>query len=357
MESTEVQELRYDKVIDLAQERFTKMAPKQMLFDAEKGYAVQLLGNNDYLMKVAMNDKASLVQAITNVAAIGLSLNPAKKQAYLVPRGGRICLDPSYMGMCDMATASGAIEWLQANVVYSNDKFMDNGPGIRPSHEYEAFKPISDRGEFAGVYCVAKTHNGDYLTTIMTKPEIDDIKGRSELGKKNAGPWKSDFNEMAKKTVVRRAFKMLPKSESLDRLALAVELSNQNEEFEPIITNPDIGQYTEDQKKYFDQLLTENKFIELFLFTKDIDESVFTSLYNSFEQGQKGKFKALIDALMEKGRVTLNECVEALNAAADNNNEVGIDEILENAEPNEIAYYHDNCHEEYRDMIRTMTKG
>jgi len=70
---TDLSTIRYDKVIDMTAERFTRNAPKHIRFENEKGYAIQLLQNNDYLMKVATENPASLQQAITNIAAIGLS--------------------------------------------------------------------------------------------------------------------------------------------------------------------------------------------------------------------------------------------------------------------------------------------
>src|SRR5690606_28649385 len=106
---------------------------------------------------------------------------------------------------------------VQANVVHENDEFIDNGPGQRPTHKYNAFS--KDRGPFAGVYAVAKTRTGDYLTTIMAADEVNGIMARSEAYKAfkekkkgNGGPWVSDFEEMAKKSVVRRGFKMWPKT-------------------------------------------------------------------------------------------------------------------------------------------------
>jgi len=58
--------------MDDTRERFINIAPNSMKFDAEKGFAIQLLTNNAYLMDAALKDKASFLQAVTNVAAIGL---------------------------------------------------------------------------------------------------------------------------------------------------------------------------------------------------------------------------------------------------------------------------------------------
>lgn len=322
------------EVIQLTEERFNAIAPAYLKYDAEKGFAVQLLSNNSYLHKVATGCPQSLQQAITNVAAIGLSLNPAEKLAYLIPRNvkiannqwqSRVFLEPSYMGLIRLATDSGSIKWLQANCVYANDTFIDNGPGERPTHNYEAFS--TERGEFVGVFCVAKTQDGDHLTTIMPASEVFAIRDRSEAWKeKKAGPWATDFNEMAKKAVVRRAFKTLPRTDErrMAMLAQAVELSNQNEGFEPILTSPEIRDFTADQKAYFDQLITSSNKLEMYAFLTSVDESVRNNLYHSFEKGTKGKYQRLVDDLYKNGAAIMNDIVTAIEQCTLVNDGLGV---------------------------------
>lgn len=191
------------------------LADRTLSFDREAGFAVQILGSNDFAMKTATNNRQSVIDAVTNVAAIGISLNPARKQAYLVPRGGKICLDISYMGLLDLAIASGSILWGQAELVRDADVFALNGFDKPPTHVFNPFS--KDRGEIVGVYVVVKTSSGDYLTTTMTIDECNDIRNRSEAWKRNgSGPWKTDPGEMIKKTVIKRASKLWPKSDRLD---------------------------------------------------------------------------------------------------------------------------------------------
>src|SRR5574343_1543303 len=102
------------------------LADTSIKFEQEAGFAVQALQSNDYLARIAYENRPSLVNAVTNIATIGISLNPAKKQAYLVPRDGRVCLDISYMGLMDLAIDSGSIKWAQAELVYSTDVFSLN---------------------------------------------------------------------------------------------------------------------------------------------------------------------------------------------------------------------------------------
>lgn len=192
------------------------LVDRSLNFEREAGFAIQILTANDYVSKLATSDRQSVVNAVTNIAAIGISLNPAKKQAYLVPRKGKICLDISYMGLIDLAIQSGSIMWAQAGLVHSNDAFTLNGFDRPPTHSFSPFS--KDRGDIVGAYVVVKTHSGDYLTECMSREDIDSIKNRSESVKAGKqSPWDTDYGEMAKKTVVKRAYKYWPKSDRLDQ--------------------------------------------------------------------------------------------------------------------------------------------
>ena len=260
-----------------AKPKFIEIAPSTMSFDSEQQFAIQHLKSNAYLFKVAKDNPKSLRSSLINCANVGLSLNPIKKQAYLLPRTikkddgkyeKRVFLEPSYMGLCDLALSSGKILWIQARIVREKDTIIDNGPGEKPTHEYQ---PFGDRGKIVGVYCSAKLNNGDYLTEFMDIQKIYSVMERSEAVKKwraegeqagKGGPWITDFEEMAKKTVIRNAFKMWPKWATTDQLAQAVHLSNENEGFEPINdTGPDIESYNAEQKVYFDSMIEKKRCI------------------------------------------------------------------------------------------------
>ena len=120
------------------------------------------------------------------------------------------------MGLIELAIASGSIVFGQARIVHMSDTYLDNGPGLSPTHNYSAFS--KDRGEIVGVYVVAKLPSGDFLSETMTVEEVNRIRDRSESFKsgKNS-PWKTDWSEMAKKTCVKRGSKYWPKTERLDR--------------------------------------------------------------------------------------------------------------------------------------------
>lgn len=204
----------------------TVMVDRSVNFEREAGFAIQAITSGDYIMKVALGNPQSVRDAVTNIAAIGISLNPAKKQAYLVPRKNKICLDISYMGLMDLAMETGSIKWAQANLVYKNDTFASNGMDKPPLHSFDPFS--KERGELVGVYVTVKTADGEYLTDTMTIDEVYAIRDRSEawkkyISEKKSCPWLTDEGEMIKKTVVKRAYKYWPKT---DRLENAIHYLN-----------------------------------------------------------------------------------------------------------------------------------
>lgn len=204
----------------------SRLTNNNLNFEVEAGFAVQQLESNDYLLSVAAGNRQSVINAVTNVAAIGISLNPARKQAYLVPRDKKVCLDISYIGLTDLATQSNSIVWAKSELVYTNDNFMMGEPGTMPKHQFNPFG--KDRGDVVGAYVVVKTPSGEYLCDAMSIDEINSIRDRSSAWKayKSKGvscPWVTDAGEMAKKTVIKRASKMWPKN---DRLNMAIQHLN-----------------------------------------------------------------------------------------------------------------------------------
>lgn len=202
---------------------------KSVSFKREAEFALQIIcGGGDYIRKIAAQNSQSVRDAVTNVAAIGISLNPAKKQAYLVPRKGGIVLQISWMGLIDLAVECGSILWGKAEIVRDGDTFEYRGMGKEPLHQFNPFDGQRLDREILGAYCVAKTRDGDYLTEMMAIDEINAIRDRSDAWKswvkdKKPCPWVTDPLEMQKKTVVRRGSKSWPRtSAEHDRVRQAV---------------------------------------------------------------------------------------------------------------------------------------
>lgn len=194
---------------------------KRIAFAREAEFAIQIISGNDYALGIAKKNQQSVIDAITNLSAIGITLNPAEKKAYLVPRKGGIQLAISHIGLLHLAIESGSIVWGQAKLVHANDVFRLQGLDKQPIHEYAPFD--NGRGEVIGVYTCVKTATGDYLTEPMSVAEVNEIRDRSDAWKawigpnKKSCPWVTDWGEMAKKTTVHRGHKYWPKNERLDK--------------------------------------------------------------------------------------------------------------------------------------------
>jgi recombinational DNA repair protein RecT len=118
-------------------------------------------------------------------------------------------------------------------VVYKNDVFkVTKGSDSKIIHEPDYF---SDRGELKGGYWIATLLNGQKPFGVMPIQRINEIKARSESVKSGKGsPWDTDFNEMAKKTILNWGFKSLPKTNISASVLKSMEADSQldNEEFD-----------------------------------------------------------------------------------------------------------------------------
>lgn len=202
------------------------LTDQSLTWTKECQFAIQLFQRNQKLAETAIANPASAQNAIINVAAVGISLNPASKLAYLVPRDGMVCLDISYMGLLYIAQSSGVIKWGQCKLVHASDSYETLGLDKAPAHKYNPFATPDDRGAVIGGYCTVKTADGDYLTEEMSLAEIEEIRKVSKAGTSTKGPWVNFWSEMARKTIVKRAYKYWPRADRLDN---AVDMLNETE--------------------------------------------------------------------------------------------------------------------------------
>lgn len=297
----------YD-VVDLQQEKFASvLSTDKINWNKESQFAIQALQKNDFLNETAWKNQPSLQNAIINVASIGISLNPALKHAYLVPRDKMVCLDISFMGLMSIAQKSGSIVWGQAKLVYKNDVYKNTGVDTAPSHEQETF---GEKGDVVGVYCTVKLPSGDYLTEEMDIEVLNKIKNTSKAKK---GPWATWPEEMMRKSVVKRASKYWPQS---DRVSHAVDMLNQQEgNIEEIQqTSPEIAEPSQDQKAYYDGLISNSDKLGMYVFLTTIDESIKNNLYHSFKHGEKGRYQKISDGLYKEGFAVFTACLSAIEA-------------------------------------------
>lgn len=114
-----------------------------------------------------------------------------------------------YKGMIDLARRSGQIRDISARAVYEGDTFeFEYGLNETLRHIPGSGEKLPDK--LTHVYCVVHFTDGGHYIDVMTRSEIEERRKRSQAG--NSGPWVSDYEAMAKKTVIRRAAPYLPLS-------------------------------------------------------------------------------------------------------------------------------------------------
>jgi recombination protein RecT len=163
--------------------------------------------------------RQSLMRCLLDLAAIGLE--PDGRRAHLVPfkrkDGVSECtLILDYKGLVELVMRNGGVKRIHAEIVHEKDIFEYN-LGVVQRHQVNWF---SDRGKPVGAWAMAVLENGETKCEVMTLAEIESVRARSRA--RDAGPWVTDWAEMAKKTVFRRLCKWLPLTPAAED-ALATE--------------------------------------------------------------------------------------------------------------------------------------
>lgn len=164
----------------------------------------------------------SFLGAMMQAAQLGVEPNTPLGQAYLIPFRNKGVLECQfqlgYKGLIDLAYRSGAVKDIQAHEVYENDVF-EYELGLTPILKH---KPaMKNRGEVIAYYAIYHTKDGGYGFEVMSKEDIQKhAEGYSQSYKSTYSPWTNNFDEMAKKTVIKKCLKYAPlKTEFIRQLA------------------------------------------------------------------------------------------------------------------------------------------
>lgn len=160
--------------------------------------------------KLAECSPKSFLGAMMTAAQLGVEPNTALGQAYLIPyrnHGQMECqFQLGYKGLIDLAYRSGDVSIIQAHAVYEHDEFAYE-LGLDPQLKH---KPAAaNRGNPIAYYAIFKTKDGGYGFEVMS---IEDVREHAKRFSKSygSGPWQTNFDEMAKKTVLKKVLKYAP---------------------------------------------------------------------------------------------------------------------------------------------------
>lgn len=182
--------------------------------------------------KLGECDPKSVFAAVIQAAQLGLEPG-LMGEAYLIPYKTTCQLIPGYAGLIKLAKQTGQVVDIYAMAVREKDKFscaygLNRDIQHTPLAGVGGFPAaIKARGEIIGFYAVAVFKDGSRTFVLMGRDQVETIRDNStgyqmSVKYNKDSPWKTHFEEMGNKTVIRRLCKTLPKSPELAQ-ALALE--------------------------------------------------------------------------------------------------------------------------------------
>ena len=181
--------------------------PKQISTERFTRIAMTAVRNTP---KLQACDPMSFIAALMQSAQLGLEPNTPLGQAYLIPYGREAQFQLGYQGMLTLAYRTGEYQSIYAHAVYENDHFeYEYGLNEKLVHV-----PAEDpQGEPIYYYAVYKLQNGGHGFVVMSRKQIEKHRDQySPSAKSKHSPWNTDFDSMAKKTVLKQLLKYAPKS-------------------------------------------------------------------------------------------------------------------------------------------------
>ena len=266
-----------DKVCKSVAPRYRHVSPVDALhWSTEKQHVMTVINRSKDLRQAT---EQSLHDAVLQSASMGLSLNPSQHHCYLIPRRARkrkqgeseksyldnvpiiAYASPSYRGLSHLATSSGAVSFIRAEIVFKDDVFDYFGPHEKPKYIGNSIKSARrSEPDAIGVFAIAKTQQGDFLTEFIDRATVQKIRKMSEMP--NGTMWNPEklWSEGWKKAAVRRLYKTLPDSSpmldyAIDHLNEYEGLSQQEKEVEAVQV------LSEDQALNINTLLDDHKII------------------------------------------------------------------------------------------------
>lgn len=165
--------------------------------------------------------RESLMQATLQSASLGLMPDGVMGQAYLIPYGDKAQFQIGYQGLIELAMRTERIAGIIADVVHERDKFEFWREVDKDNFKHRPYEGDEDPGPPTHAYCIVRRKDGTASVTVLPKSKIE-REHRSHSRAKNAGPWVSHWEAMARKTAILVALRYEQKSTELAK-ALAVE--------------------------------------------------------------------------------------------------------------------------------------
>lgn len=219
--------LSFNDLIKSKQDVFQSVMPKG--FTAERLVQMAISARNT-TEKLSECDAASILSCCLRSASLGLepSAVDGLGRAYILPYYNKKTghMQAQFIlgknGMLELVERSGKVDSIRTQCVYEGDDFdwYEDEAGLHFHYRPNLDAPHG-KDNFRLVYLSARLKDGGTVFLAMSKVEVEAVEKRSAA---NFGPWKTDWEAMAEKSVIRRAFNrgMLPRSVEMREAAQAI---------------------------------------------------------------------------------------------------------------------------------------
>jgi recombination protein RecT len=250
-------------LLDKSKPEIAKALPNNLTPDRVVRIVLTELRNNPKLQACR---PLSILAAVMQASQLGLEIGNALGHAYLIPYKDEARLQIGYKGHIALIRRSGEIKTLYAKEVYEGDTF-EYEYGTDPHIKHI---PSNTDGHITHVYAVCILTNGGIEFDVMTIGEVERHRDRFTKATRTTDPWATDFAEMAKKTVLLRLGKRLPKcTEAADAINYETKIFEEQksdfERFKAIHAAPDIRSEADSEvvRKRLSHLLTEAENVQI----------------------------------------------------------------------------------------------
>lgn len=197
----EKMELSFSQKLGGELEKITDALPKDFNRNRFVQNCLALCNDKPELAKI---NRANVVSGLIKGAVLGLDFY--RKECYLIPYGSSVQFQTDYKGDIKVVKrwSTRPIKDIYAKVVREGDEFTEKIIDGQPSLD---FKPVPfNGGQIVGAFAVVLYEDGGMEYETMSTKDIENVR-RSYSKAANSKAWQSSWDEMAKKTVLRRLTK------------------------------------------------------------------------------------------------------------------------------------------------------
>jgi len=163
--------------------------------------SLAVMNENPSLAKI---NPSQVIQGLCKAAFLGLDF--MNHEAYLIPYGNTVSFQTSYRGEIKFVKRYSIrkIRDVYAKVVRQGDEFQEE---IIDGHPSIDFKPLPfNDGDIIGAFAVVLFEDGGLMYETMSIKDINSVRNNYSKSIQSKA-WKNSFDEMCKKTVLRRLCK------------------------------------------------------------------------------------------------------------------------------------------------------